>query len=44
MISGFKVFTRLKVVYTGGVPQGYKRTGVFTLGHRGKQFFWNFPV
>jgi hypothetical protein len=44
VISGFKVFTRLKIVYTGGVPRGYKRTGVFTLGHRGKQFFWNFPV
>jgi hypothetical protein len=44
VISGFKVFTRLKVVYTGGVHHGYKRTGVFTLGHRGKQFFWNFPV
>ena len=44
VISGFKVFTRLKVVYTGRVPHGYERTGVFTLGHRGKQFFWNFPV
>ena len=44
VLSGFKVFTRLRVVYTGSVPHGYKRTGVFTLGHRGKQFFWNFPI
>ena len=44
VISGFKVFTRLKVVYTGDVPRGFKRTEVYTLGHRGKQFFWNFPV
>jgi hypothetical protein len=44
VISGFKVFTRLKVVYTGRVPHGFKRTGVFSLGHTGKQFFWNFPA
>ena len=44
VVSGFKLFTRLKVVYTGGVPHGFKRTGVFSLGHTGKQFFWNFPV
>jgi len=44
VVSGFKVFTRLKVVYTGGVPHGFKRTGVFSLGHSAKQFFWNFPV
>jgi hypothetical protein len=44
VLSGFKVFTRLKVVYTGAVPHGYKRTGVFTIDHRGKTFVWNFPV
>lgn len=44
VLSGFKVFTRIKVVYTGKVPHGYKRTGVFTLDHQGKQFFWRFPT
>ena len=36
VLSGFKVFTRIKVVYTGKVPHSYKRTGVFTLDHQGK--------
>ena len=44
VLSGFKIFTRLKVVYTGKVPHGYKRTGVFTIDHHGKTFFWNFPI
>ena len=44
VLAGFKVFTRIKVVYTGKVPHGEKRTSVFTLDHHGKQFFWNFPI
>jgi hypothetical protein len=44
VISGFKVFTRMKVVYTGKVPHGYKRSGVFTLDHQGKAFLWGFPT
>jgi hypothetical protein len=44
VLSGFKVFTRLKVVYTGKVRHTYKRTGVFTIDHHGKQFFWSFPT
>jgi hypothetical protein len=44
VLSGFKVFTRIKVHYTGTVPRGFKRTSIFTLDHNGKQFFWNFPT
>ena len=33
----------MKVVYTGKVPHGFKRSGVFTLDHQGKAFLWGFP-
>jgi hypothetical protein len=44
VLSGFKVFTRLKVVYTGNVPRGDKRTSVFTIDQRRNALFWNFPT
>jgi hypothetical protein len=43
-LLGHKVFTRIKVAYTGNVPKGFKRTGVFTLAVMNKVYLWNFPV
>ena len=44
VLRGHNVFTRIKVVYTGTVPKGFKRTSVFTMVVMNKAFIWNFPV
>lgn len=43
-LLGHKVFTRIKVAYTGKVPKGFKRTGVFKLAVMNKTYLWNFPI
>ena len=44
VLSGHKVFTRIRETFTGKVPKGFKRTDVYTLTVMNKAFLWNFPV
>ena len=43
-LLGHKVFTRIKVAYTGKVPKGFKRRETFKLAVMNKVFVWNFPI
>jgi hypothetical protein len=44
VLAGFKMFTRLRVVYTGKVPRGDKRTSVFSVERMNNALFWRFPT